>query len=73
MIKQTNETQQNKVRKERDWKGRSLREENFMAAGGTTSGTEKKKTRDGDAVAPLSVCLSGQQSRTKWFLYSTLF
>ncbi len=44
-----------------------------MAAGGTTSGTEKKKTRDGDAVAPLSVCLSGQQSRTKWFLYSTLF
>jgi hypothetical protein len=41
----------------RNWKGRSLREENFMAAAVTTSGTEKKKKRDGDAVAPLSVCL----------------
>ncbi len=44
-----------------------------MAAAGTTYGTEKKKKRDGDAVAPLSVCLSGRQRRTKWFLYSTLF
>jgi hypothetical protein len=35
----------------RNWKGRSLREENFMAAASTTSGTEKKKKRDGDAVA----------------------
>ncbi len=57
----------------RNWKGKSLREENFMAAAGTTYGTEKKKKRDGDAVAPLSVCLSGRQRRTKWFLYSTLF
>jgi hypothetical protein len=78
--KQTNKTKQNKTKCERkgmsvsNWKGRSLREENFMAAAGTTSGTEKKKKREGDAVAPLSVCLSGRQSREQnGFLYSTLF
>jgi hypothetical protein len=69
--KQTNKTKQNKTKCERkgmsarNWKGRSLREENFMAAAGTTSGTEKKKKRDGDAVAPLSVCLSRATKQNK--------
>jgi hypothetical protein len=73
--KQTNKTKQNKTKCERkgmsarNWKGRSLREENFMAAAGTTSGTEKKKKRDGDTLMHLClfVCLGDKAEQKMGF------
>jgi hypothetical protein len=51
----------------RNWKGRSLREENFMAAAGTTSGTEKKKKRDGSRCCT-SGCLGDKAERNGFWI-----